>query len=234
MTAEESNQKHIEITCDGPYKVEGGIPLVHKTQIVSEYGEPLTWEKDKVIPSEGTYYLCRCGGSKKKPFCDGSHHENDFDGSESAETNTNAERRYTVPGGTGIEVHRDHAVCMLSGFCGNRHTDVEGMVPGTADTEVRSNVIAMVERCPSGSFTYKMRPDGQDIEPDLPVEIAVTTEMTSNGPIMGPLWVTGGIPVERSDGKPLETRNRVTLCRCGKSENKPLCDGAHRMLEIKE
>ena len=26
----------------------------------------------------------------------------------------------------------------------------------------------------------------------------------------------------------LETRNRVTLCRCGQSANKPLCDGSHK------
>ena len=56
----------------------------------------------------------------------------------------------------------------------------------------------------------------------------VTTEITSDGPIDGPLWVTGHIPVERADGQPMETRNRVTLCNCGKSKNKPLCDGSHR------
>ena len=44
----------------------------------------------------------------------------------------------------------------------------------------------------------------------------------------GPLWVTGGIPIERADGEPLERRNRVTLCRCGLSGQKPLCDGTHR------
>lgn len=40
--------------------------------------------------------------------------------------------------------------------------------------------------------------------------------------------VTGGIPVTTSDGRTIETRNRVTLCRCGQSANKPLCDGAHK------
>ena len=30
-----------------------------------------------------------------------------------------------------------------------------------------------------------------------------------------------------ADGTTYETRNRVTLCRCGASKNKPLCDGSH-------
>ena len=50
----------------------------------------------------------------------------------------------------------------------------------------------------------------------------------------GPLWVTGGIPVERADGQPMETRNRVTLCRCGASGNKPLCDGSHKEVGFSE
>jgi CDGSH-type Zn-finger protein len=64
--------------------------------------------------------------------------------------------------------------------------------------------------------------------------VALTTEITSDGPITGPLWVTGGIPVERSDGQSFETRNRVTLCRCGHSRIKPLCDGTHRELAERE
>ncbi|MFY9800413.1 MAG: CDGSH iron-sulfur domain-containing protein [Methanoregula sp.] len=37
----------------------------------------------------------------------------------------------------------------------------------------------------------------------------------------------GGIPVESSEGHVYEIRNRITLCRCGKSYNKPFCDGRH-------
>ncbi len=107
------------------------------------------------------------------------------------------------------------------------------MVSRTDDTRVRSQVIAMVERCPSGSYTYTIEENAADIEPDLPEQIALTVEMTENGPIMGPLWVTGNIPIERSDGEPLETRNRVTLCRCGFSRTKPLCDGSHRQAKMK-
>lgn len=94
--------------------------------------------------------------------------------------------------------------------------------------------MAMVERCPSGSYTYSIDEPGGDIEPDLPQQVAVTTEITSDGPIAGPLWVTGRIAIERADGQPLEPRNRVTLCRCGLSKNKPLCDGTHRAMGIAE
>jgi hypothetical protein len=127
-------------------------------------------------------------------------------------------------------VKRDYSLCMESGFCGNRKTNIDGMIHQTGDTQVRSQVMAMVERCPSGSYVYSIEPGGANIEPDLPQEVALTTEITSQGPIEGPYWITGGIPVERSDGKQLEVRNRVTLCNCGHSSNKPLCDGTHRHL----
>ena len=39
---------------------------------------------------------------------------------------------------------------------------------------------------------------GTEIEPALPLEISVITD--------GPLWLTGGIRVERSDGEPFEVR----------------------------
>lgn len=45
--------------------------------------------------------------------------------------------------------------------------------------------------------------------------------------VHGPIWVRGGIRVESADGNNYEIRNRVALCRCGKSSNKPFCNGAH-------
>ncbi len=83
------------------------------------------------------------------------------------------------------------------------------MVPGYWSASV------MIENCPSGASTYPL--DGLVNESSLLAQIGVPPD--------GPLCVSGGIPVERSTGEPLEERNRVTLCRCGGSAIKPLCDG---------
>ena len=231
---ETHSEKKVVVEANGPYRVQGDISLVRKTQVVSEHGEPLTWKKEGTIKTSGTYDLCRCGQSGEMPFCDSTHLDVDFDGTETAPTRPTAERQVTYAGGTHIAVKCDESLCSESGFCGNRLTDVQQMVPLTDDTSVRAQVIAMVERCPSGSLTYSIEAGEADIEPDLPRQIAATTEITSDGPIAGPLWVTGYISIERADGQPLETRNRVALCCCGLSKNKPLCDGAHRTLDMKE
>jgi CDGSH-type Zn-finger protein len=213
---------------DGPYIVQGNIPLVEKTQVVSEYGEPLTWKKGERIATPEAYSLCRCGKTGKKPFCDGAHRAEHFDGTETADTGSITARESVVPGGKNIVVKFDPSLCMESGFCGNRNATLQQMVLATNDSVVRAQVMAMIERCPSGSLTYSMSEGEANIEPDFPRQVAVTTEITSDGPIDGPLWITGHIPIERADGNALETRNRVTLCNCGLSKNKPLCDGTHR------
>lgn len=220
--------KRIVVTKDGPYLVYGDVPLVRKTQVVSERGEPLTWRKGETLKTEGPYALCRCGRSANKPYCDGAHTKAGFDGTESAETSLSAQRQTVYPGGKGIVVKKDRHLCSAAGFCANCAEGIADMVPRTGNTEVRAQVMGIIEHCPSGSLAFAIREGEPNVEPDLPQEIAVVTEITSDGPIDGPLWVSGGIPIERADGKPFETRNRVTLCRCGRSSRKPLCDGIHR------
>jgi CDGSH-type Zn-finger protein/rubrerythrin len=223
------HDERILVRENGPYIVYGNVPLVRKEQVISEHGEPLTWRKKETIPTEATYALCRCGQSTTKPFCDGTHVRNRFDGTETAPTNTTSER-LEVWGGEGITVKRDFSLCMESGFCGNRLTNIRKMVDETGESTVRAAVMAMIERCPSGSYTYSLTPDDDDIEPDFPIEIAITAE----GDLAGPIWITGNIPIERADGQSMETRPRVTLCRCGLSGSKPLCDGTHREKGITE
>ena len=201
--------KRVVIAKDGPYLVFGDVPLVSKTQVVSEYGEPLTWQKTGTLArAPGEYHLCRCGQSCNKPFCDDSHRAAHFDGTESADEGLSADREMIFRGGTRIVVKKDPELCMDSGFCGMRETGMGGFVAATADTKVRSLVIAMVERCPSGALTYRIEAAGPDIEPDLPQQIADTTEITSDGPIAGPLWVTGCVPVQRADGEPFDAQPR--------------------------
>ena len=211
--------KKITVRPNGPYIVRGGIPLVRKTPVMSEHGEPLAWKKEDVISTGETYRLCRCGQSSTKPFCDGTHTMVGFDGDETADTSPIADRAVDHEGER-IIVKDDRSLCMHAGFCGNRVTNIWKMVKETRDSQVRAELIAMVERCPSGALSYSLEAGGDTVEPDLAEEVSVIPD--------GPLWVSGGVPVERRDGQPLEARNRVTLCRCGASSRKPLCDGTHK------
>jgi CDGSH-type Zn-finger protein len=219
----------ISVVKNGPYIVEGAVPLVRKTQIVSEFGEPLSWQllSRYEVPKE-RYRLCRCGHSKHMPFCDNSHLLKRFDGKETAATDGSQDDSIVLPGGKHIIVRLYRDLCMSSGFCNLRNTGIVRLTAESEDTLKRSLAIAMIERCPSGALTYQIDPDEPEVEPDLPQEIAETFEITSHGSIRGPLWVTGYLQIKRSDGVPFVARNRVTLCCCGNSGNNPLCDGTHR------
>jgi CDGSH-type Zn-finger protein len=62
----------ISIQKNGPLKVEGNVPLFDAD------GNPVD------PPRTDRYFLCRCGGSTKKPFCDGTHSRIGFVGAEAA------------------------------------------------------------------------------------------------------------------------------------------------------
>ncbi|NNE12742.1 MAG: CDGSH iron-sulfur domain-containing protein, partial [Ilumatobacter sp.] len=83
----------IKVIPNGPYVVSGGVPLCAKTPVKTDDGEPLTWKKTEAATPDGDrYLLCRCGQSSNKPFCDSTHAKIEWDGSETAPTNSYAER----------------------------------------------------------------------------------------------------------------------------------------------
>ena len=61
---------------------EAKITIRENASLLIEADTPLVDHEGNVIPTpEGRpYALCRCGGSSRKPFCDGSHKTNGFDG----------------------------------------------------------------------------------------------------------------------------------------------------------
>lgn len=218
-----SDQKRsITITDDGPYIVRGGVPLTTRHPVHSAEGEPLAWDpvggKPDAAEPPARYALCRCGQSDTKPFCDGSHARLGFADSDlGADRAPRAERARSFEAET-IVMTDDESLCEHAGFCGNRVTNVWKMIRRTNDPEVRHRLITMVSNCPSGRLAVA-EPDGEPIEPGFAPSIATVPN--------GPLWVRGGIPVIAPDGFTYEVRNRVTLCRCGHSRNKPFCDGTH-------
>lgn len=92
-------------------------------------------------------------------------------------------------------------------FCDGAHAPAHFVGTETGD---RKTAVEEAGDCPSG---------------DLETSIAVIEDPKTG--IDGPLRVLGGIPMIGADGRGYEVRNRVSLCRCGRSKNKPFCDGSH-------
>jgi hypothetical protein len=95
----------------------------------------------------------------------------------------------------------------------------------------RADFVHQVGQCPSGRLRALSIETGVFEEPELAPSIALVTDPAQG--VAGPLWVRGGIEVIGADGTPYEARNRVTLCRCGASKNKPFCDGSHASDEVR-
>jgi len=86
------------------------------------------------------------------------------------------------------------------------------------DNASAEDIAILAQNCPSGAIQYE-RKDGND-EPKPQVN---TVQIMENGPAI----VSGDLSV---NGEPAGTR--LALCRCGKSKNKPYCDGSHKSEEF--
>ena len=218
-------EPRIEIETNGPYRVQG-VALLRTAQIETEYGEPVDWEPETPIATDADpYEVCRCGQTSTQPLCDRLGCERGFDGTEVADRGPRAARAYPYRG-AGFEMSDDLTICSRAGYCGDRSTTVWAMLGESDDDAVRVRLRQMVMLCPSGRLEY--RADG-NTEPDELEHPAAVSAIRN-----GPLWVRAGVPVVGSDGAPYEVRHRVTLCRCGGSENKPFCDGTHQEVGFRD
>jgi len=78
---------------------------------------------------------------------------------------------------------------------------------------------AQIKKCPSGALSYYMNDEDNKEAETLETKV----EVLENGPLL----VYGTLKVTDKDGN-TETKNKTTaFCRCGHSNNKPYCDGAH-------
>lgn len=78
---------------------------------------------------------------------------------------------------------------------------------------------AQIKKCPSGALSYYMNDEDNKEAETLETKV----EVLENGALL----VYGTLKVTDKDGN-TETKNKTTaFCRCGHSNNKPYCDGAH-------
>jgi len=211
-TTQSAPDAEIRVDRNGPYRVS------HVKYFSNWLGEKL--------PVQERMALCRCGQSRNKPFCDGSHAATNFSGEK--DPNRVPDRSDTYEGQQ-INIFDNRGICAHSGYCTDRLASVfhAGQEPFITPSGGRlDEIIQSVRACPSGALSYAIdQMEAQDqVNRDRPPRIEVSKD--------GPYRITGGVrlvddrgqDVPRAEGS---SREHFSLCRCGHSQNKPFCSGMH-------
>jgi glutamate synthase domain-containing protein 2 len=187
-------------------------PLVVKNlkELTEANGDAFPIEKKTIA-------LCRCGHSKNKPFCDGTHGKINW---KSRKEDDRQPRKTDDYEGEEIIIHDDRGICAHIGNCTGGLPEVFQMGKDPwidPNGESAEKIIETIKKCPSGALSYTKDGEKHDKFSDEP-EVKVTEN--------GPYYIKGTIELE-DDDEP-ESDEHYALCRCGESKNKPFCDGAHR------
>ncbi len=213
----------IKICKNGPYLVPVGIPLTSEIIVTDAEGYSREYRHGKKYTPEEDYALCRCGQSGNKPFCDGTHAKICFDGTEH-DTGKPCLDGAEETDGPSLKLTDKRSLCSHAGFC-SRAGGIKTLIRQSASPEAAAMAIEVAAHCNSGRLVVWDRKTGNPVEKEFEPSIALI-QLPHKG-CSGPIWVRGGIPIESSAGFTHEIRNRVSLCRCGRSSNKPFCDGTH-------
>jgi uncharacterized Fe-S cluster protein YjdI/CDGSH-type Zn-finger protein len=133
---------------------------------------------------------------------------------------------YRAPG---IEVTFDPAVCIHSAVCLKALPAVfdvrrsRWVRPGAATV---AEVVAAIDRCPSGALQYVLEGAAEGPETAADEAVATTLQASTDGPLL----VQGTFRLLDRDGSEIECAGRAALCRCGATANQPFCDGSHRRI----
>jgi len=211
--------------------LRAGIQTAHNGPYLVTNGPDIRTPLGLPLPLPPQVALCRCGGSARKPFCDGSHAAKGF--SDAKDPKRVPDRRATYDGEQ-VTIFDNRGICQHSGLCTDRlgavfRADAEPFVAPSGGR--MDEIVRAVRDCPSGALSLAFDGPGGPEERDLADwhgrrEPAI--EITQDGPyrVSGGIELSGpaGEDVSRAEGS---SREHYALCRCGHSQNKPFCSGMH-------
>jgi CDGSH-type Zn-finger protein/uncharacterized Fe-S cluster protein YjdI len=262
----ESNSSNSSISSTDTGKVGGSsrlkieekpkiLPLPNGPYYLLNDIEPKTVEnlqnsKGESLSTVSGVALCRCGASKNKPFCDGTHGTIGFStenkavqggtatGADSSSSDDSSNKNKSVIKdkrksyvGKTITIHDNRRICSHAAECVNNLPSVfklnsrPWIDPDAAEVE---EIADTIKKCPSGALSYSINSIEYRDQNDRNPMVTVSKD--------GPYLITGGVEligdnIEFGDGA---SKEHYTLCRCGASQNKPFCDGMHRAINFKD
>jgi CDGSH-type Zn-finger protein/ferredoxin len=209
-------------SCELPTKMNAEITPLPNGPLKAERLKALKNAHGETIDTSETVFLCRCGSSKNKPYCDGSHSAVKF----SDRRLRKKEEPISEFVGKDVTVIDDVGLCAHAGYCVDGapetfFTKEGGRRVSHPDASDAAVVIEAIRRCPSGALLYKL---GGKLVHEYSAETEVLVEKD------GPLRVQRA----KLNGARPATEDHYTLCRCGASANKPFCDGMHATVKFRD
>ncbi|AXI47901.1 hypothetical protein C1J03_18955 [Sulfitobacter sp. SK012] len=175
-----------------------------------------------IEPDKPAYGLCRCGQSKNKPFCDGSHVAAGFKSG-----NGDAEIRNTPISYSGNVEGQQVTVSYTPVLCGHiaecQRLQLSVFDPSKKPWIKPENgslegIKSVVAACPSGALRIAV---GDEVEHHVDSD-DVSVSISKNGP-----YVVKNVELAAEFNGLGASEKEFILCRCGQSKNKPFCDGTH-------
>ena len=207
----------ITIEKNGSINITGGVKVIDDNS------------SEEILDSKEHYSLCRCGHSKHKPFCDGTHARGVEFNNEREEEKTRGIKGYN---GEKIVVYFDKYICKHAAKCVKGYPEVfnPDKIPwiemkNATDIE---KLIKVIKSCPSGALSYQL--EGGERETIYHDVEKITIEKN------GSINITGGVKVidDNSSEEILDSKEHYSLCRCGHSKHKPFCDGTHKHINFND
>lgn len=221
----------VTVSEQGPYLVYGHPPIAVWTIMPDDRNESQYFREGRRFPAEAQpTALCRCGASKCHPYCDGSHEHADWDPEPTAPAEALLDNVEIIEGET-LTMTDNEKYCVFARFC-HPHGDAWHLTERSGDPEARELAIREASMCPSGRLMAWDNATGRPYEFHFEPGIGLIEDPAIGA--SGGLWIRGGIPIRRENGRIYEIRNRTVLCRCGKSANKPYCDGTHAAIKFRD
>jgi CDGSH-type Zn-finger protein len=220
----ESDKKiTISIVKNGPYMVKGASGVTQNIISPDANENSWDWKDGATFNGPDPMALCRCGQSKNAPFCDGSHKSTNFDGTETASKDAYRVGAKLISGEQLALTDRED-LCAYARFC-DSNGSIWNLAQNNEDSEAKDLAIRQAEHCPSGRLITWNPKTEESYEEKQAQTIGAIEDPGAD--CSGPLWAKGGVEISSADGELYPVREKVTLCRCGQSNNKPFCDGSH-------